>query len=86
MSSSYSPEISIELARRLDSLELTDLVRTTIRLICAIHPSVDQNLAKLCGIFAFMSAGIKFARRIPEWMAGITEQALMEVIDGIKDG
>ncbi len=79
-------DISIGLIERLDSLDLTDLVTTTVLLVSATHLAVGNDLAKLCGIVAFMSAGMKFAHRMPEWMAGFSENVLREVIDEIEDG
>jgi len=77
---------NLNLMKTIESLKLTDLATSVVQLVSAIHPSLDKKLAKLCGIIAFMSAGMKFCDHGSDWLADVNVKALMEVVDEISDG
>lgn len=74
------------LMKTIDSLKITDLATSVVQLVSAIHPSLDKKLAKLCGITAFMSAGMKFCHHGSDWITDVNVKALMEVVGEISDG
>jgi len=81
-----SKNFNQNLIETINSLKLTDLATSVVQLVSAFHPSSDKLIAKLCGISAFMSAGMKFCSRFPDWFSNVNAKALMEVVDELSSG